>query len=230
MKQTECYRHELKYEITYLQYLELRSRLKLVMQADPYTNCNGCYLIRSIYFDNYTDQALREKVDGISSREKFRIRYYNDDFTFITLEKKMKDHGLCIKYDAEIKRRECEQLLQGELDWMRNHPSSLVQELYVKMHTQVLRPRVLVSYIREPYIYSAGNVRVTFDSHIRTTLYHRTFLEDHVKDIRVSLGMPDMVLEIKYDAFLPDVIRKIIQMNGIRLQAFSKYQVCRKFG
>ena len=190
----------------------------------------GKYLIRSIYFDNYKDKALREKVEGVPIREKFRVRYYNDDFSYITLEKKVKNNALCMKSDAEITKEECQNLLEGRLNWMRGHPSQLVQELYAKMHYQLLYPRVLVSYIREPYVYDAGNVRVTFDSDIRTTLYHRSFLEEKVADISTADQPWDMILEVKYDAFLPTIIRDILQTNTIRQQAFSKYEACRRFG
>ncbi len=230
MVQNECFRHELKYGIGYPQYLELRSRLRAVMQPDLHTGSDGRYLIRSIYFDNYRDKALREKTDGVSRREKFRIRYYNDDFSFLVLEKKMKVNDLCMKFDVEITEKECRELLDGRLNWMRGHPSPLVQELYVKMHSQMLRPRVLVSYMREPYVYKAGNVRVTFDSDIRTTLYHRDFLEEQVTDISASERPGDMILEVKYDAFLPEVIRGILQAGVMRRQAFSKYAACRRFG
>ena len=230
MEHRESFRPELKYQITYPQYLELRSRLRTLMRADPHAGPDGRYLIRSIYFDNFADKALREKVDGIPGREKFRIRYYNDDFSFILLEKKVKDSYLCRKYDAEIAWQECRQLLGGRTGWMRGHPAALVQELYAKMRYQVLRPRVLVSYIREAYLYPPGNVRVTFDSHIRTSLYHQGFLEGHVADIDAGDRPRDRILEIKYDAFLPGVIESLIQTGGVRQQAFSKYQACRRFG
>ncbi len=73
-------------------------------------------------------------------------------------------------------------------------------------------------------------MRVTFDSHIRTTLYHRSFLEERTADIGVLDQPGDMILEVKFDAFLPEVIRCMIQTGGARQQAFSKYQACRRFG
>lgn len=230
MHQQQGFRHELKYRIGYLQYLELRSRLRAVMHSDSHAGTEGKYLIRSIYFDNYKDKALWQKAEGVPIREKFRVRYYNDDFSYITLEKKVKNNALCMKSDAEITKEECQNLLEGRLNWMRGHPSQLVQELYAKMHYQLLYPRVLVSYIREPYVYDAGNVRVTFDSDIRTTLYHRHFLEEKAADISTADQPWDMILEVKYDAFLPTIIRDILQTNTIRQQAFSKYEACRKFG
>lgn len=230
MSQTANFRHELKYRIGYAQYIELKNRLKTVMSSDIHTGTDGRYRIRSIYFDNYRDKALREKTDGVPVREKFRIRYYNDDFSYLTLEKKIKDNDLCMKVDARITEEECRKLLAGETAWMREHPSSLVQELYAKMHYQTLRPRVLVSYVREPYIYRAGNVRITFDSHIRTTLFHREFLEERVVDIDTAEESQDMILEVKYDAFLPEIIRRLIQTNSLHQTAFSKYEACRRFG
>ena len=230
VKQEYRFRHELKYRIGYAQYIELRDRLRTVMHSDLHTGVDGKYLIRSIYFDNYMDKALCEKRDGVPVREKFRIRYYNDDFSYLTLEKKIKDNDLCMKVDAQISERECRELLTGSTDWMEEHPSSLVKELYAKMHYQMLRPRVLVSYMREPYIYHAGNVRITFDSDIRTTLYHRDFLEERVLDIDTAQTQQDMILEVKYDAFLPAIIRRLVQIDTLRQTAFSKYEACRQFG
>ena len=230
MESEKHYRHELKYQIPYADYVAMRTRLQPIMQRDPHTSADGFYRIRSIYFDNGDDKALREKADGIAKREKFRIRYYNDDFSFITLEKKMKIDNLCLKYDASITEEECRKILNGDLLWMATSEKPLIEELYAKMRYQQLKPRVLVSYLREPYIYRAGNVRVTFDSEIRTTLFHRTFLEEHVSDISATDTPEDRILEVKFDAFLPALIQDIIQTPGLRQQAFSKYGACRRFG
>ena len=225
------YRHELKYIITYWQYLQLRSRFRQVMKMDPHTRADGTYSIRSIYFDNLQDKALREKVNGVAKRETFRIRYYNDNFERITLEKKIKDNNLCMKVSARLSEEECRMLLAGNLGWMKNHASSLVQELYGKMKYQQLKPRVLVSYTREPYIYTAGNVRITFDWNVRTTMYHGTFLEEKVYDVETGQQCPgEMIMEVKYDAFLPRVIQDMIQMDGVRQESFSKYAACRNYG
>ena len=148
MEQQKHYRHELKFSIPYGDYTGLRRRLCRIMSADPHTNAAGKYRIRSIYFDNSDDKALREKIDGIGKREKFRIRYYNDDLSFITLEKKIKVDSLCLKYDARITEEECRKILGGDTAFMKDHPQELVRELYAKMNYQRLRPRVRVSYVR----------------------------------------------------------------------------------
>ena len=254
MTQDRQYRHELKYKISYPDYLAMRSRLRPVMKADPHASAGGRYLVRSVYFDNLNDKALREKIDGIAKREKFRIRYYNADLSYIVLEKKMKIGSLCLKCSAPITEEECRKILSGgrssvtdggrsstidggrgsmrngDLSFMKEHPQELVRELYAKMTYQLLRPRVLVSYTREPFIYPAGNVRVTFDSDIRTSLFHQEFLTKEAAGISATDEPQDVYLEVKFDAFLPEVVQDLIRVKGIRQHAFSKYSASRRFG
>lgn len=224
------YRHELKYRISRGDQLALRSRLRAIMQPDPHADENGQYRIRSIYFDNYRDKAYRERLYGSPQREKFRIRYYNDDTNRLTLEKKIKHDSLCMKCAEPLSRDDCELILAGRTEDVSTGGKPLLAELISKMNTQLLRPRVLVSYRREPYIYAPGNVRVTFDFDIRTTMYHQNFLEDSVKDISTADAPGDMLMEVKYDDFLPQIIQHLIQSDGVRQQSFSKYSECRKFG
>lgn len=226
MEKEKHYRHELKYKITCSEYMTVKERIRTVMESDPHAR-DGTYLIRSVYFDNVYDKALREKIDGVNKREKFRIRYYNDDLSYITLEKKMKIDKLCLKYDARITEEEFRRILSGDILWMKNSDSQLVRELYAKMRYQNLKPRVRVSYLREPYIYKAGNVRITFDSKIRTSMNHMEFI--NADDISVEDTSGEMLMEVKYDAFLPEIIRILLQLNGSNQEAFSKYGACRRY-
>lgn len=104
---TGKYRHELKYQITQSDYLAIRQRIGPVMKTDAHSDENGQYSIFSVYFDNIYDKALLEKINGVQKREKFRIRYYNNDFSFITLEKKSKYNDLCQKESARISNEVC---------------------------------------------------------------------------------------------------------------------------
>ena len=230
MEKKNAYRHELKYQINYAEYLAIRQRIRHLLKADKFVREDGRYLIRSIYFDNADDKALREKKDGVKNREKFRIRYYNDDFSYIALEKKVKNNNLCLKTKAVISKEECNMLLDGKITQLREHENETVRELCHKMVSQQLRPRVVVSYVREPYVYQAGNVRITFDSDIRTSLFHRDFLDDEMHDVSVADVPGQIVLEIKYDAFIPEVVADLVQTEGIRQQAYSKYGASRRFG
>lgn len=221
------YRHEWKHEISYADLLAIRQRLRAVAESDPHA-ANGCYLIRSLYFDNAEDKALREKIDGVNLREKFRIRFYNGDTSVIHLEKKSKRAGLGTKYSAELTRDEAQKIVDGDLDWMMSSGRDLVQELYCKMRYQGLRPKTIVDYTREPFIYRPGNVRVTFDYDIRTGLQCTDFLNPDC--VTVLAGDAPILLEVKWDAFLPDIIRDAVQTPGRRVEAFSKYAQCRIYG
>ena len=220
------YRHEWKHEIRYVDLLTIRQRLRAVAIPDPHAQ-DGKYLIRSLYFDNLSDKALREKVDGVKRREKFRIRYYNGDLNLIHLEKKSKVSGLGTKYSAGLSVEEAQAIVDGRLDWMMDSGRSLVQELYTKMKFQGLRPRTIVDYTREPFIYGPGNVRVTFDYNIRTGLGCVDFLNpDCITIPAVDAGI---ILEVKWDNFLPSIIRGAVQTPGRRVTAFSKYAQCRMY-
>lgn len=231
MQQQGTYRHELKYVIGTADYLAIRQRLRPVMKPDPHAGADGRYRICSIYFDNLEDKALREKINGVARREKFRIRYYNDDLSFLTLEKKIKHNDLCMKLDAPLSQAACRALLAGRTGWMMTDPSELVRELYCKMNSQQLRPRVLVRYTREPYLYAPGHVRVTFDCGLRTSLFERPQLRPASgRDVSAAQHPGQRIMEIKYDAFLPEIISALVQTQGVRQQAFSKYGACRRFG
>ena len=221
------YRHEWKHEINYSDLLAIRQSLRAVAQQDPHA-IGGKYEIRSLYFDNLNDKTLREKVDGVNMREKFRIRYYNRDTSFIHLEKKSKVNGLGTKYSAMLSAAEAQAIVDGELDWMLDSGRPLVQELYCKMRSQGLRPRTLVDYTREPYIFGPGNVRVTFDYNIRTGLSSTDLLNPEA--VTIPAGDAGILMEVKWDHFLPEIIREIIQVPGRHVTAFSKYAACRIYG
>ena len=221
------YRHEWKHEISYADLLAIRQRLRAVAESDPHAK-DGKYLIRSLYFDNLNDKALREKIDGVNLREKFRIRYYNGDLSVIHLEKKSKRAGLGTKFSAGLSWEEAQSIVDGKLDWMLDSGRPLVQELYCKMKYQGLRPKTIVDYTREPFIYRPGNVRVTFDYDIRTGLSCTDFLDPDCPTI--PAGDAPILMEVKWDAFLPSIIRDAVQTPGRRAEAFSKYAQCRIYG
>lgn len=221
------FRHEWKHEIGYSDLLALRNRLTAVMQADIHA-VNGKYEIRSLYFDNLADKALREKIDGVNCREKFRIRYYNGDTSLILLEKKSKLSGLCQKVQTELSLEEAQAISGGNVQALSDTEKPLLQELYLKMNAQGLRPKTIVDYTREPFVYAPGNVRVTLDYHIRTGMICTDFLNPDC--VTVPVRDAPIILEVKWDGFLPSVIRDIVQIPSVHTSAFSKYAACRVYG
>ena len=221
------YRHEWKHIINYADLLVIRARMRAIARSDPHA-IDGQYMIRSLYFDNLDDKALREKIDGVNMREKFRIRLYNCDPSVIHLEKKSKRSGLGTKYSADLSAEEAQRIVDGKLDWMLDSGRPLVRELYCKMRYQGMRPRTIVDYTGEPFIYRPGNVRVTLDYDIRTGLDCTDFLNPEA--VTLPAGDAPIILEVKWDEYLPSIIRDAVSVPDRRVGSFSKYAQCRVYG
>ena len=221
------FRHEVKHAISPSDKVAIEQRLDAVAQRDSHA-VNGIYEIRSLYFDDIYDRALRRKADGVSRREKFRIRYYGEDTSLIHLEKKSKIDGLCNKQSCRLDAQEAQRLVDGDLSWMLSCADRpLVRELYVKMRSAGLRPMTIVDYTRVPFVYAPGNVRVTIDYNIRTGLKCTDFLNRACVTVPAADGR--ILLEVKWDEFLPDIIRSAVQL-GRTAGGFSKYEACRIYG
>ena len=220
-------RHEWKHEISPADLPLLRRRLRAAAKPDGH-GTDGRYQIRSLYFDTPEDRVLREKLDGLDPREKFRIRCYDGDHSCIHLEKKSKINGLCGKQSASLTAGEVRSLLAGDRAWMLHSGRDLVWELHSKMTTQRLAPKTIVDYTREAFVFGPGNVRVTLDYGIRTGLGCTDFLD--ARCVTIPARDAPVILEVKWDAFLPDIIREAVQLPGRRASSFSKYAACRRYG
>ena len=217
-------RHEIKLYINYADLLQLRTKLKLVTKLDANSASGNGYRVKSLYFDNYNDKALKEKLNGLSSREKFRLRLYDNNTSFIRLEKKSKKSGFCFKEGVPVSEKECHRLLAGDYSVLKENMSNLCLELYAKMHYQQLRPQSIVDYLREAYVYPPGNVRITLDYDIRTSSNIGAFMKNTL--IPVPLAKV-FILEVKYDHYLPEIIRGLISLASRNSTAFSKYASAR---
>ena len=219
-------RHEVKHCISLSDYYELRTRLSIVLERDSHAGEDGSYTIRSLYFDNADDKALREKLDGVRDRDKYRLRYYNSDTGFINLEKKSKRGQWCTKESVSITEEECRRILDGDTEWMRLR-DGLLQECWRKMSFEGMKPQTIVEYVRDPYIYPVGNVRVTLDHDIRTGMRSTDFLDPG--SITVPVVDNAIILEVKWDNCLPDLIKDVVRIPGRRASAFSKYAASRVY-
>lgn len=218
------FRHEYKHRINLSDIYGIRMRMNAVAKHDEHSGDDGIYLIKSLYFDNYADKALKEKQDGVNKREKFRIRYYGTDTSFIRLEKKSKINGLCNKASCMISKSECEKIISGDMDFMIHSDRELMREMYAKMRYQVLRPKCIVAYERECFVYPPGNVRVTLDMNIRGSNNVNEFFNP---GLRFTKLFNDTVLEVKWDEYLPQIIRDCVQLKSRHSSAFSKYAAVR---
>ena len=219
------YRVEQKYIITEEKVAYLKFKLENVMQYDKYAK-DGIYRIRSLYFDDMYDSFLEDNEAGNDFREKYRIRTYNNEKQKIHLEIKAKELGYTSKMKEEITEQECMDFMQCK-NWSLKKEDGLVKKkLYSLILMRKMQPVQIVEYDRIPFVEEKGNVRVTFDKNIVGTSQVHTFFDEVLPGIPL-LPTGQHILEVKYDEFLPDYIKQILNEVHLPKTAFSKYYYAR---
>lgn len=221
------YRQELKFYMNSHQYFIIRQRLKRLMKHDKH-GLSGQYHIRSLYFDDINNKALHDKLGGVRNRVKWRIRIYNLQDYFIQLEKKIKKDNCIAKVKEEISKEMLHSLLNGDIEVFNIPEKPLLFEMYLEMKHRLLRPKVIVDYEREAYVAWTGNVRITFDKNLQTGL-NATDMLHHDFTVIQALDENVIIMEVKYDEYIPEYIRAALQLEGLKRQSASKYVICRKF-
>ena len=200
-KRREQYRNEWKYYISLWEAELLKERLLPFMEVDPHAR-DGKYTIRSLYFDDYWDSSYEEKMMGVDNRKKWRIRIYDFRDSSIKLERKKKWNSYIYKESAEITREEFDRLMAGDYGFLLRHREPLCQEFYYECMVNLMRPKVIVDYEREPLIRQEGDVRITFDGDVRAAIAgFDIFTKGDSGSVAVYLENPDAaVLEPVHDA------------------------------
>lgn len=225
--QDKSLRHELKYYINTHEYTYLKKRLMPSLNKDEHGVINDGYHVRSLYFDDMYDSAFNEKESGIFQRKKYRVRIYNISDKTIKFEKKSKFGQYINKESKKITKDEFYNLLEGNNDFLLNSKSKLLEEIYIDTKTKLLKPAVIVDYDREAYTLEAGNIRITFDKNLRAGINSYDIFSDKIVTKRI-FDQPIMILEVKYDSFLPAYLQNLIQIRNHNISAASKYVMCRK--
>lgn len=221
------YRHECKFILNALEAELMRNNISAICSPDPHVGNEGSYQVRSLYFDTMDDQYLNENLAGVNYRHKYRIRIYNSDNARISLERKETEQGLKHKESCLLSLDQCRELIKGNMFVGLDSEQTVLQEMCAEHMLKFLQPKVIVDYLRIPYVYPAGNVRITFDHAVSSSTQIEDFLN---ADLMLSPVMNDnsVVFEVKYDEVLPQAIKKLINKAGICEQtAFSKYVYAR---
>lgn len=219
-------RNELKYSINDLEYNYLKSRLKTIIDHDKNVNEKGEYHVRSLYFDDITNSSYNEKEYGVFQRKKYRIRIYNKNDDIIRLELKEKFGKYISKSSRKIDKDLYYGIIQNKINISNFKDDDFLLKFYLEIKMNNLRPAVIVDYVREPYIYKNGNVRITFDKKLQGVINTNDIF--HTSPMVVSPKLDgNMILEVKYDDYLPEFIRRELRMSRHQIMAISKYTICR---
>lgn len=219
------FRHEYKYRINNCQKVIIDTKIKGIMLKDSHTDNSNKYVVRSLYLDNINNDCLKENIDGVDSRVKYRIRYYNNDLSFIQLEKKIKKRSLGIKESCQLSIEECKSIINGVVPMIRENDNEVKRKLLKEIKDKGMMPKIIVTYTRTPYIYPIGNIRITFDEDITSSKDIRNFLQgQYIQRPIMELG--ELLLEVKWDELLPKHLKEIIALDDLTWTAFSKYTMC----
>ena len=222
------YRHEYKYPISDLEATVLKQRLNGVMPLDAHVGPSGMYLISSLYFDDYYNSCFYDNENGTDPREKFRIRIYNHSSSRISLECKRKERAKTLKTSCKLTKEQVEDILHDIPLKCDDQTHPLLLKFIEQQRNKGLKPKVIVEYKRVPYVYKMGNVRVTLDSQLASSTYVERFLEGDYPT-RPIMPVGKLLLEVKFDEYLPDYLYDVMQLNNLTQTAFSKYYLCRQY-
>ena len=220
------FRHEYKYLCTGDQLTVERARLASLLRPDPHAGPDSRYEVRSLYFDDPEDSCMRENEDGTDPRAKYRIRIYNGSDARISLERKAKLRGLTHKDAVLIPRSTAEVLLDGRIPFPGPEDPPLLRRMLADMQLRLLRPKVIVQYLRTPFVHEVGSVRVTLDEHLVSSQATERFFEKALP-LRPVLPTGQGVLETKWDELFPSWLYGSLQLEGLQWTNFSKYYLCR---
>jgi hypothetical protein len=198
------FRNEYKYLIGPKLTDILRARVGAIMLPDKHNG--GVYDVHNLYLDDSYDTFYYAKHHGALVRNKYRLRFYNGDKSFIRLERKHKEGHLSYKTATPVTAEQYEQIHSGDFEFtsLLQHP--IWQELHTIHRLRTLRPAADYVYRRAAYVLPAGDTRITFDT---------------------GKHFPP-IMELKFTGYLPEIIRNLI--SGMRLQrvAVSKYCLARE--
>jgi hypothetical protein len=222
------FRHELKYYISRQGYAVLAPRLRTVMHYDENANEDGRYHIRSLYFDDADDTDLRSKIDGLDDREKIRVRIYDFTDTVIKLERKEKAGQYVLKESMSITHAEYDSLKNGDPTFLLSRKEQPAGKVFLRMKHNGLRPVKVVDYFREAYVFPVEETRITFDMDLRMgaddfEIFNRNMLTVPMLEKGI------IILEIKFNNFLPEIVRNLLQGIPTTRYAISKYAICRRY-
>lgn len=224
-------RFEFKYILPAKKRKALERDLSHFLEFDPFVQSrpNHRYFVRSLYYDDSAYTCFHDKIDGLHTRSKFRLRTYtrdHDEIVPIFLEIKGRYNNLVFKHRTVVER--------GDLDWSSLSGDDLATALLThardgrvrdNFRFQLLRKRLkpvaLIDYERRPYLskFDPG-FRITFDEDLKATKTDRLFPGGSGFERKVLAGYT--VLEIKFRRHIPSWFHWAIKTHELTRVSVSK--------
>ncbi len=219
-------RVEEKYPLNFLQCSEIYTSLSAMLLPDKHNNPDS-YMIRSVYFDDYSETAYYDKQSGVENRMKLRLRIYPPDYKNVKLEIKKKKCNAQQKQTLTISQYEARALIYKDYDAALMNKSIEDMLLENSIPIQSMRPVVMNQYRRSAFMHPINNIRITIDRDIVSSeTYFNLFAENPV--MFPVTDYYEALLEVKYDNFLFKWISDLLSVYELNKEAYSKYVFSRR--
>ena len=219
-------REEKKFLISLEEFRNKSHFLDSLMIQDEHNGIDG-YVIRSLYFDTPYDDDFFEKLEGVETRRKIRLRNYDPKLDFAMLEMKQKQGASQKKRSLRMTKDDAKRLIDGNYSVLLNYDEEFAHECYGLMQYKCYRPKTIVQYNRKAYIAKENKIRVTFDNNIVATESNFDIFSENLAMYPV-LDKFNVVLEVKFNGFLLDYIRSFINSINKSELSVSKYVLGRQ--
>jgi len=222
-------RYEIKYLISDELAAQIREHIAPYTEVDPYAaeRPEQQYTVRSIYFDTSRFDFYYDKIDGLKIRKKLRLRVYNEFGEDVSafLEIKRRYGNVVVKERARLPLQDVKSLLvsRSAPELVGDNGKRVLGKFLYNVAKRDLRPTALITYEREAFVgLMDDRVRVTLDENVRSYMFpglSQLFDDD---DLR-SFTDGRIILEMKFDGYMPKWFRGVIAALGLRAQSVSKY-------
>ena len=220
-------RRELKYYINYIDYLNLKSKLSNVFTKDKNSNLEGLYCVRSLYFDNKSNDNYYEKIASLDKRKKYRIRIYNINADPVKLEIKSKFNNIILKNSIVINSQDIKKIMSGDYECLLAYNNPTANKIYYEFTKDFYKPVIIIDYKRDAYHLDLNNIRITFDSDLKKDEVNLNSLFSNDLKMSPVLNNNKVIMEIKYDLTMPVWVRNVLQLSRFERCAISKYSLSR---
>jgi len=222
------WRYELKYYISHLHKNLIVSMISNLLEEDKHLINKSSYFVRSLYFDNQVNKGYFEKIHGLNNRKKFRMRIYNLNDVNVKFQIKHKRNNKILKETSIITREDAIKIQNCEYETLLNYKNKILNKAYSEFKKDFYVPVVLVDYKRLAFCHSLNNIRITFDTVLSKDETNLDLFNKEILKMPVS-NHKFVVMEIKYNRFLPNWIKRLISIQGLPRHAISKYCLSRTY-
>ena len=224
-------RFELKYLISEEMALKARDFVRCYLDFDEYSvgKPNFSYPVHSLYLDSDTLQCYWETINGDKNRYKLRLRYYDTSpKSPVFFEIKRRMNNCIMKQRGAVRQEFVSYLLSGHMPreehLLSKAPKQMValQRFCELVNRIQAKPKVHIFYMREAYVSSNDQVRVTIDRKVYGEENLGLSIKTEMKN--PVLNFKDMViLELKFTGRFPNWFRDLVRMAQVMQCGAAKY-------